>query len=188
MSNVLLKKEYPKEYTSAVSTRVSNALLVGEVIGQVIISLTCDYMSRKTAIIFTTAMIVIGGILATAAHGVTINGMFWMMTIARGIIGFGTGGEYPASSTSASEAANELSLKRRGPTFIMVTNFPLSFGSPFAVCVFLIVLSACRRMSSVAFQHRLASMLWNWLHLAPERVLLSNPHAEFSSVSERSYS
>lgn len=117
MSNVLLKKEYPKEYTSAVSTRVSNALLVGEIIGQVIIrsivnflyiiilheekksllteaflpnSLTCDYMSRKTAIIFTTAMIVIGGILATAAHGVTINGMFWMMTIARGIIGFGT--------------------------------------------------------------------------------------------------
>ncbi|KAJ9245998.1 hypothetical protein DTO027B5_8415 [Paecilomyces variotii] len=145
MTNVLLKKEYPKEYTSAVSTRVSNALLVGEVIGQVIIGLTCDYMGRKTAIIFTTAMIVIGGILATAAHGVTINGMFWMMTIARGIIGFGTGGEYPASSTSASEAANELSLKRRGPTFIMVTNFPLSFGSPFAVCVFLIVLSACHQ-------------------------------------------
>ena len=37
MTNVLLKKEYPKEYTSTVSTRVSNALLVGEVIGQVVI-------------------------------------------------------------------------------------------------------------------------------------------------------
>jgi hypothetical protein len=35
-------------------------------------------------------MIVVGGILATAAHGVTINGMFWMMTVARGIVGFGT--------------------------------------------------------------------------------------------------
>lgn len=37
MTNVLLKKEYPKEYTTTVSTRVSNALLVGEVIGQVVI-------------------------------------------------------------------------------------------------------------------------------------------------------
>ncbi|KAJ5805519.1 Glycerophosphoinositol permease 1 [Penicillium pulvis] len=143
MTNVLLKKEYPKEYTSTVSTRVSNALLVGEIIGQVVIGLTCDYLGRKTAIVFTTLMIVIGGILATASHGVTIDGMFWMMTVARGVVGFGTGGEYPASSTSASESANDLMPKHRGPAFIMVTNFPLSFGGPFAVSIFLIVLIAC---------------------------------------------
>ena len=84
-------------------------------------------------------MIVFGGILATAAHGVTIQGMFWMLIICRGIVGFGTGGEYPASSTSASEAANEHTLKNRGPVFILVTNLPLAFGGPFAVIVFLIV-------------------------------------------------
>ena len=142
MTNVVLKKEYKKQYTSAVSTRVSNALLVGEIIGQLVIGLTCDYLGRKVAIVTTTAMIVIGGILATASHGVTINGMFWMMTVFRGIVGFGTGGEYPASSTSASEAANEFTLKKRGPIFILVTNLPLSFGGPLAVSVFLIVLSA----------------------------------------------
>ncbi|KAI4123460.1 MAG: hypothetical protein LQ347_006151, partial [Umbilicaria vellea] len=142
MTNVLLKQEYPKQYTSIVSTRVSNALLVGEIIGQITIGLTCDYLGRKVAIVTTTALIVIGGILATAAHGSTINGMFWMMTVARGIVGFGTGGEYPASSTSASEAANEHQLKRRGPIFILVTNLPLSFGGPLAVIVFLIVISA----------------------------------------------
>ena len=38
----------------------------------------------------------------------------------------GVGGEYPASSTSASEAANERSISQRGPLFIMVTNFVLS--------------------------------------------------------------
>ena len=54
-------------------------------------------------------------------------------------------GEYPASSVSASEAANEHALKRRGPTFILVTNLPLSFGGPFAVIVFLIVYSACHQ-------------------------------------------
>lgn len=142
MTNVVLKAEYKKQYTSAVSTRVSNALLVGEIIGQIVIGLTCDYMGRKVAIVTTTAMIVIGGILATASHGITINGMFWMMTISRGIVGFGTGGEYPASSTSASEAANEFTLKKRGPIFILVTNLPLSFGGPLAVSVFLIVFSA----------------------------------------------
>lgn len=151
MTNVVLKAEYKKQYTSAVSTRVSNALLVGEIIGQIVIGLTCDYLGRKVAIVTTTAMIVIGGILATASHGITINGMFWMMTISRGIVGFGTGGEYPASSTSASEAANEFTLKKRGPIFILVTNLPLSFGGPLAVSVFLIVISAAtsRHLSTV---------------------------------------
>lgn len=144
MTNVLFRKEYTAEYTSAVSTRVSNALLVGEVLGQLVIGFTCDYMGRKVAIVLTTVMIVVGGILATASHGVTIDGMFWMMTIARGIVGFGTGGEYPASSTSASEAANEhpATSNKRGPVFILVTNLPLSFGGPLAVIVFLIVLAA----------------------------------------------
>jgi hypothetical protein len=37
MANVLLKKEYPKQYTAAVSTRVSNSLLVGEIFGMCLI-------------------------------------------------------------------------------------------------------------------------------------------------------
>ena len=57
MTNVLLKKEYPKQYTSAVSTQVSNALLVGEIFGQITIGLTCDYLGRKFAIVLTTLMI-----------------------------------------------------------------------------------------------------------------------------------
>ena len=71
--------------------------------------------------------------------------MFWMMTVARGIVGFGVGGEYPASSTSASEAANEHAPDKRGPMFILVTNLPLSFGTPLAVSTFLIVFSACKQ-------------------------------------------
>jgi len=48
MTNVLLKKEYPKEYTSAVSTRVSNALLVGEIIGQVVVGSVSFQFSNKS--------------------------------------------------------------------------------------------------------------------------------------------
>ncbi|THH33504.1 hypothetical protein EUX98_g622 [Antrodiella citrinella] len=144
MSNVIFKKLYPAEYTSSVSTRVSNSLLVGAVIGQIFVGLVCDRIGRKVALVFTTLLIVIGAILGTAAHGAhgSVTGLFWFLTFARGITGIGVGGEYPASSTAASEAANEKMVKNRGPVFIMVTNFVLSFGGPVAVSVFLIVLSA----------------------------------------------
>ncbi len=94
------------------------------------------------AIVTTTAMVVVGGILGTVSYGILIDGMFWMMTISRGIVEFGAGGEYPASSTSVSEAANEVTVKNRGPVFILVTKIPLSFDGPLAVSMFLIVLSA----------------------------------------------
>ncbi|PAV22202.1 MFS Git1p-like glycerophosphoinositol permease [Pyrrhoderma noxium] len=143
MSNVIFKKLYPSTYTSEVSTRVSNALLVGAVIGQVIVGLICDRIGRKSALVITTLLIIIGATIGTAAHGAngSVQGLFWCLTIARGITGVGVGGEYPASSTSASEAANEKMQSQRGPVFIMVTNFVLSFGGPLAVSIFLIVLS-----------------------------------------------
>lgn len=74
MANVILAKEYPKQYNTTVKTRVSNALLVGEIFGQVTVGLTCDYLGRKFAIIMTTIMIIVGGILATASNGYTIEG------------------------------------------------------------------------------------------------------------------
>ncbi|ETN38581.1 uncharacterized protein HMPREF1541_06618 [Cyphellophora europaea CBS 101466] len=140
--NVALQKQYPKSYTSSVRTRVSNALLVGEILGQITVGLTCDYLGRKVAILLTTSMIILGLALSSAAHGTSPAGLFWMLTVARGITGFGTGGEYPASSTSASESANAYTLRRRGTVFILVTNLPLTFGVPLASSIFLIVLSA----------------------------------------------
>lgn len=37
MTNVVLAQEYKAQYTSTVSTRVSNALLVGEILGQIVV-------------------------------------------------------------------------------------------------------------------------------------------------------
>ncbi|KAH7911938.1 major facilitator superfamily domain-containing protein [Hygrophoropsis aurantiaca] len=144
MTNVIFKQLYPKDYTSAVSTRVSNSLLIGAVLGQIFVGLICDRLGRKVALVTTTLLIVIGATLGTAAHGAhgSAQGLFWFLTIARGITGVGVGGEYPASSTSASEAANEKKVSSRGPVFIMVTNFVLCLGGPVAVMVFLIVVSA----------------------------------------------
>jgi MFS family permease len=90
-----------------VSTRVSNSLLVGKnhlflfhnlpsknhtlagaIIGQVIVGLICDRIGRKAALVITTALIVLGATLATAAHGAggSAAGLFWFLTVARHII------------------------------------------------------------------------------------------------------
>ena len=69
MSNVVFTNLYPTEYTSLVSTRVSNALLVGAIIGQLSTGLVCDRIGRKAAIVGATLFIILGSILGTAAHG-----------------------------------------------------------------------------------------------------------------------
>ncbi|KAI9445249.1 MFS Git1p-like glycerophosphoinositol permease [Lactarius indigo] len=143
MANVVFERLYPKDYTSTVSTRVSNSLLVGAIIGQLFIGLVCDRIGRTVALVFTTLLIVLGATLGTAAHGAhgSAKGLFWFLTFSRGLTGIGVGGEYPAASTSASEAANEQMLSKRGPVFVMVTNFVLTLGGPLASSIFLIVLS-----------------------------------------------
>ncbi|KAK8865745.1 hypothetical protein IAR55_000892 [Kwoniella newhampshirensis] len=140
--NPVFKILYAHYYTSAISTRVSNALLIGEIIGQVGVGLICDLVGRKTAMVATTMLIVVGGILSTASTGSTTAGMMWMLTVSRGMVGVGVGGEYPACSTSASEAANEKFGRDRGKIFILVTNLMLSIGGPIVISLFLLVINA----------------------------------------------
>ena len=79
MNNLLLKVIYPQDYTSTVSTRVSNAILVGDIIGMLSIGWVCDRFGRKTGLIISTFLLVIGSALAAGSSGLTIAGLFWMM-------------------------------------------------------------------------------------------------------------
>ncbi|KAJ7096464.1 MFS Git1p-related glycerophosphoinositol permease [Mycena crocata] len=142
LTNVVFGQIYGSAaYNSTWSTQLSNSLTVGTILGQLVIGWLCDVKGRKWGIVLSTILIVVGIILCTAAHGAneSFHGFLWMFTVARGITGFGVGGEYPSSSTSAAEAANERMLKQRGPVFIMVTNFMLSIGTPLACILYLIV-------------------------------------------------
>ena len=49
MINVVLTAQYTRQYTSDVSTRVSNALLIGEICGQITIGYVSLVMSSRTA-------------------------------------------------------------------------------------------------------------------------------------------
>jgi len=61
-----------------------------------------DRVGRKAAMTITTLFIVLGGILGTVAHAPSAVGFFWFITVARGMVGYGAGGEYPAASTAVS--------------------------------------------------------------------------------------
>ncbi|KAJ8292394.1 Glycerophosphoinositol permease 1 [Rhodotorula toruloides] len=144
LTNVLFAQIYGKAYSSSISTRLSNSLTVGTILGQVSIGIVCDLLGRKHGIVISTFCIVAGIIIVTASHGAhgALGGFFWCFTIGRGLTGIGVGGEYPSSSASAAEAANEKMVKSRGPVFIFVTNLVLSCGTIFACILYLIVFEA----------------------------------------------
>jgi MFS family permease len=129
-------------FTSSLSTRVSNAMLIGDIVGQVGFGVVIDRMGRKFGILACTFFVCLGIILATASSGVTPTGLIWMLIIARGITGVGVGGEYPCSSVTAGEAAEE-SGRSRGFWLILSGNFIIDVGFVVATIVPVILLAIC---------------------------------------------
>ncbi len=112
MVNVVFKEIYPG-YTAPVISRVANALLIGMITGQVVVGMLCDRIGRRAAMLSTTVFVVLGSVLGSVS-GLGFSDLFWMLTVARGIVGFGAGGEYPTSSTTAGEATHE-HVSKAGP-------------------------------------------------------------------------
>jgi MFS family permease len=82
-----------KVYTSSRQTRISNAALVGSVIGILVFCYTSDRFSRKGGMLVTSFLVVVGSLVATLAFQVDdATNMLWLVTIARGAAGVGVGG------------------------------------------------------------------------------------------------
>lgn len=92
---------YPDALTSTMWSRLSNAFLIGMILGMVAFGYIADIFGRKTGAVATTIILTMGMILSTAASGTSQTGMLWMLVIARGITGVGAGGEYPVTGTNA---------------------------------------------------------------------------------------
>ncbi|RUS19305.1 MFS Git1p-related glycerophosphoinositol permease [Endogone sp. FLAS-F59071] len=166
LNNLFFTRIYGSNvFTSDVSARIGNALFVGSIVGQLGFGVFVDRFGRKTGLLLTTFLIVIGTGLCASAYGVggSSQGLFWALTIYRGITGVGTwnpdveickqdnfellldyisGGEYPCSSIAASEASDEVvSSARGGGVLVMATNFVIVLGGIVAVCVNLLLLT-----------------------------------------------
>ncbi|KIW89724.1 uncharacterized protein Z519_09880 [Cladophialophora bantiana CBS 173.52] len=133
---------YKDGMSSIIKTRLSNAYLIGEIFGMLFFGFLIDKIGRRTGIVFATSFLVLGIVLATAAHGTTQLGMFWMMIVARGVAGFGAGGEYPTCGTGSAEASDESEYvrRRRGFLVAVATDFAIDLGFVVAGVVALIVI------------------------------------------------
>ncbi|KIV76845.1 hypothetical protein PV11_08700 [Exophiala sideris] len=145
---------YKDGMSSIIKTRLSNAYLIGEIFGMLFFGFVIDKIGRRSGIVFATFFLVLGVILATAAHGTTELGMLWMMIVARGVAGFGAGGEYPTCGTGSAEASDESDFvrRRRGFLVAMATDFAIDFGFVIAGVDALIVIEA--------YNGRISSGIW----------------------------
>lgn len=127
---LLLAVLYPEALTDSIYDRLSNAFLIGMIIGMLLFGVVVDQLGRKTGAVATTTFLVVGIVLSAAAGGTTPTGMFWMLIIARGIAGVGAGGEYPVSGAGAAEATDESHSyrKHRGFMFAMLADLSSSLG------------------------------------------------------------
>ncbi|KAF9933038.1 Plasma membrane permease, mediates uptake of glycerophosphoinositol and glycerophosphocholine [Linnemannia zychae] len=142
--NVCFGKIYGDAYTSEMSTRLGNSLFVGIVLGQIGFGFFCDRVGRKVGLLVTTFLVILGAALCAGAYGAggSVEGLFWALTIYRGILGVGVGGEYPCSSTNASESADSVMQGRRGLLVSLATNTMIDFGFVVAAIVPLILAAA----------------------------------------------
>ncbi|KAI5480317.1 metabolite transport protein [Pseudohyphozyma bogoriensis] len=153
--DLVLSALYPVSFTSDIYTRVSNAFLIGEVFGMLFFGVLVDVISRKTGVIATTAILVLGIILSAAASGKTETGMQVPFTSWHidSITGFGAGGEYPVCGAAALEAANgPVTRKHRGLMMSCVGDLMADLGFVVGGIVPLVVL--------FAFHQRHLEIVW----------------------------
>lgn len=127
---LLLASLYPDALTNAIYSRLSNAFLIGMIIGMLFFGVIVDQLGRKTGAVATTILLVLGIAMSTAANGTSPTGLFWMLIVARGVAGVGAGGEYPVSGAGATEATDESGKyrKHRGFMFAMLGDLSSSLG------------------------------------------------------------
>ncbi|RLN57952.1 hypothetical protein BBJ28_00002593 [Nothophytophthora sp. Chile5] len=112
--NVVLTEQYGKDvYTSSMKSWVSAAALIGAVVGQLIFGYLGDVFGRRVNMIATCVLLIIGGILCTAAYGGSASGTLWFLVAARFILGIGIGGEYPLAASSTAEDATSVADRNK---------------------------------------------------------------------------
>lgn len=140
--NLILAILYPSALGPEIRQRLSNAFLIGMIIGMLVFGVVADQLGRKTGAVATTILLVVGIAMSAGASGTSDMGMFWMLIVARGVAGVGAGGEYPVAGAGAAEATDESAAHRRhrGFMFAMLADLSASLGYVWAGLVPLLLL------------------------------------------------
>jgi hypothetical protein len=82
---------YP-DLSTAMYSRLSNAFIIGMIVGMLGFGYISDRLGRKSGAVLTTSLLVLGIAMSAASSGKDDLGMFWMLVVSRGIAGVGAGG------------------------------------------------------------------------------------------------
>lgn len=63
--------------SSTIKSRLSNSYLIGEIFGMLFFGALIDRIGRRTGVIAATVFLILGVVLATAAHGTSELGYRW---------------------------------------------------------------------------------------------------------------
>ncbi|CAG8389550.1 unnamed protein product [Penicillium salamii] len=151
-TNVIFKQVLGDGYSSEMKTRISNAVIVGAILGVVALGYTSDMFSRRAGLLFTSSLVAIGTLMAALALQVhPSSNMLWYFVIVRGIAGFGVGGEYPPSAAAGIEETDWIMRKYRGPMFVSFTTLMATLAGPILMIIYLITLIATDNNLVVTF-------------------------------------
>ncbi|KAL3162223.1 hypothetical protein ABBQ32_009926 [Trebouxia sp. C0010 RCD-2024] len=112
-NSTLFKQAYPncwskfKDCNETWIQATTYVQLIGILIGQLMFGVMGDWIGRKATMLIDMSVILIGVILLTVSNGPTINGWVIMYAWAQFIFGVGIGGEYPMTSTRATEESEQ---------------------------------------------------------------------------------
>lgn len=82
---------YP-DLSTAMYSRLSNAFIIGMIVGMLGFGYISDRLGRKSGAVLTTLILCVGIALSAASSGKDELGMFWMLVVSRGVAGVGAGG------------------------------------------------------------------------------------------------
>ncbi|CAI7628405.1 unnamed protein product [Penicillium bialowiezense] len=151
-TNVIFKQVLGDDYTSDMKTRISNAVIVGAILGVVVLGYTSDMFSRRAGLLFTSSLVAIGTLMAALALQVhPSSNMLWYFVVVRGIAGFGVGGEYPPSAAAGIEETDWIMRKYRGPMFVSFTTLMATLAGPILMIIYLLTLIATDNNLVVTF-------------------------------------
>jgi len=102
---VLLAFAHGADQRAADEVLITNALMGGSVVGQLLFGVVADYLGRRRSFIATLSLLVVGAVASSVVQAHPPLRIYHALAIALFVLGVGLGGEYPLSSTVSSEAA-----------------------------------------------------------------------------------
>ncbi|ORY16128.1 major facilitator superfamily domain-containing protein [Clohesyomyces aquaticus] len=183
--SLLFSVLYPDTLSVGTQSQLTNAFIIGLILGMLAFGFVSDRLGRKSGAVLTTLFLSLGIIMTAVSYGTSDSGMFWMLTISRGIAC-----EYLVSGAGMAEATDDSARarKHRGFIFAMVADVSASLGFIFSGLSPLLLLLCFHQKESNYEKVWRISFVLGLLNEAPVSIFWFRYRMAMSSAERRSSS